>query len=64
MTKWMPILRIGPKVTWRDDNAGNTARFCDKVGPRDVRTQVFSSPIPVLIQEVGILIRILFATRL
>jgi len=33
---------------------------------RDVRTQVFSSPTPLLIQEVGILflIRILFATQI
>jgi len=33
---------------------------------RGVRTQVFSSPTPVLIQEVGILIliRILFATQI
>jgi len=31
---------------------------------RGVRTQVFSSPTPVLILEVGILIRILFATQL
>jgi len=33
---------------------------------RGVRTQVFSSPTPVLIQEVGILIliQILFATQL
>ena len=29
-----------------------------------VRTQVFSSPTTVLIQEVGILIRILFVTQL
>jgi len=29
------------------------------IGIRGVRTQVFSSPTPVLIQEVGILIRIL-----
>jgi len=35
--KWMPILRISPKVTLRDENVGNTARFCDKVaGWRDV----------------------------
>jgi len=34
------------------------------VGTRGVRTQVFSSPTPVLISEVGILIRILFATQL
>jgi len=31
MIKWMPILRIRPKVTSRDENAGNTACFCDKV---------------------------------
>ena len=31
MMKWMPILRIWPKVTSRDKNAGNSARFCDKV---------------------------------
>jgi len=30
---------------------------------RGVRTQVFSSPTPVLIQEVGILISILFAIQ-
>jgi len=29
MIKWMPIW---PKVTSRDENPGNTARFCDKVG--------------------------------
>jgi len=36
------------------------------VDTRGVRTQVFSSPTPVLIQEVGILIliRILFATQI
>ena len=28
----MPILRIWPKVTSPDENVGNTARFCDKVG--------------------------------
>ena len=32
MIRWMPILRIWPKVTSRDENPGNTARFCDKVG--------------------------------
>jgi len=31
MMKWMPILRIWPKVTSRDENAGNTARFYVKV---------------------------------
>jgi len=31
---------------------------------RGVRTQVFSIPTPVLIQELGILIRILFATQI
>jgi len=35
-----------------------------EVPNRGVRTQVFSSPTPVLIQEVGILIRILFATQI
>ena len=30
----MPILRIWPKVTLRDENAGNTARFSDKVAGR------------------------------
>ena len=30
----MPILRIWPKVTLLDKNAGNTARFCDKVAGR------------------------------
>jgi len=34
--KWMPILRIRPKVTSRDENAGNTARFCDKVAGRSM----------------------------
>jgi len=32
MIKWMPILRIWSKVTSLDENAGNTARFYDKVG--------------------------------
>ena len=37
MMKWMPILCIWPKVTSRDENAENTARFCDKVvGQREV----------------------------
>jgi len=37
MMKWMPILRIWPKVTSRDENAGNTARFFNKVvGQREV----------------------------
>ena len=37
MMKWMPILHIWPEVTSRDENAGNTARFCDKVaGWREV----------------------------
>ena len=31
MIKRMPILRIWPKVTSRDESDGNTARFCDKV---------------------------------
>jgi len=34
------------------------------IATRGVRTQVFSSPTPVLIQETGILIRILFATQI
>ena len=35
----MPILRIWPKVTSRDENARNTACFCDKVvGRREVCT--------------------------
>ena len=34
MMKWMPILRIWPEVTSRDENAGNTARFCVKVAGR------------------------------
>jgi len=28
----MPILRISPEVTSRYENAGNTARLCDKIG--------------------------------
>jgi len=34
MIKWMPILHIWLKVTSRDENAGNTARFCDKAASR------------------------------
>ena len=29
--KWIPIFRVWPKVTSRDENAGNTASFCVKV---------------------------------
>jgi len=35
MIKWMPILRIWPKVTSRDENGGNTARFYVKVVTTD-----------------------------
>ena len=34
MIKWVPILSIWPKVTSRDENVGNTARFCDRVAGR------------------------------
>jgi len=34
MMKWMSILRIWSNVTSRDENAGNTSRFCDKVAGR------------------------------
>jgi len=34
MMKWMPILRIWPKVTSRDENARNIARFCVQVAGR------------------------------
>jgi len=34
MMKWIPIFHIWPKVTSRDEYAGNTARFCDKVAGR------------------------------
>jgi len=37
MMKWMPILRIWPKVTSRDENTENTARFCIKVVTADER---------------------------
>jgi len=33
--KGMPILRIWPKVTSRDENAENTARFCVNVVTTD-----------------------------
>ena len=37
MMKWMPTLRVWPEITSRDENPGNTARFCDKVvGWREV----------------------------
>jgi len=35
MMKWMPILRIWPKVISHDENSGNTARFCVKVETTD-----------------------------
>jgi len=34
MMKYMPILRIWTKVPSRDENAGNTARLCDKAAGR------------------------------
>jgi len=39
-------------------------QYQNRVLYRCVRTQVFSSPTSVLVQEVGILIRILFATQI
>ena len=51
----------------RHSRSGTTSDVHEAVSsfsaPRGIQTQVFSSPTPVMIQEAGILIRILFATQ-
>jgi len=43
MIKRMPIFHIWPKVTSRDENAGNSARFSDKVVEVDKKRSLDSA---------------------